>query len=54
MKYDQPIELWHYELYDHHVDAHEPYFLYFYEGTLAQWGRAVDLPREKVYEMKLR
>jgi outer membrane protein assembly factor BamE (lipoprotein component of BamABCDE complex) len=51
-KYDQDIELWHYELYDHHTDAYEPYFLYFYEGKLARWGRAVHLPREKVYEMK--
>ena len=50
-KYGQLIELWHYEIYNSHVDAHEPYFLYFYEGKLGQWGKATHLPREKAYEI---
>ncbi len=51
-KYGQDFEIWHYELYNYHVDAEEPYFLYFYEGKLARWGKAAHLPREKMYEMK--
>jgi len=51
-QYGQVIELWHYEMYNNHVDAYQAYFLYFYEDRLARWGEATDLPREKVYKMK--
>jgi hypothetical protein len=51
-KYGQVLELWHYEPYNNDVDAYEPYFLYFYEGKLVQWGKAVYVPRERIYETK--
>jgi outer membrane protein assembly factor BamE (lipoprotein component of BamABCDE complex) len=51
-KYGQVIELWHYELYNNRADAYQPYFLYFYEGRLAKWGKATNLPRKKIYNMK--
>ncbi len=51
-QYGQVVELWHYELYNNHVDAHEAYFLYFYDDKLARWGKAVDLPRQRICEMK--
>jgi hypothetical protein len=51
-KYGQMIELWHYELYNNHMDAEEAYFLYFYEGSLVKWGKATNWPRERIYNMK--
>jgi outer membrane protein assembly factor BamE (lipoprotein component of BamABCDE complex) len=51
-QYGQVIELWHYEMYNNHVDAYQAYFLYFYEGELVRWGKATNLPRDKVYKMK--
>ncbi|OEU49713.1 MAG: hypothetical protein BA861_11125 [Desulfobacterales bacterium S3730MH5] len=52
-KYGQVIELWHYELYNNRSDSHEPYFLYFYDGKLVQWGKAADLPPDKICETEL-
>ncbi|MDY6951187.1 MAG: hypothetical protein SWE60_06730 [Thermodesulfobacteriota bacterium] len=51
-QYGQVVELWHYEMYNNHVDAYQAYFLYFYEGKLARWAEATDLPRERIYKMK--
>jgi hypothetical protein len=53
-KHGQIMELWHYELYNNHIDAEEAYFLYFYEGKLVKWGKATDWPRERIYKMKFK
>lgn len=53
-KYGQVIELWHYELYNNHMDGDEAYFLYFFEDKLVKWGKATHWPRERIYKTKLK
>jgi hypothetical protein len=59
-KYDQVIEVWEYLEYK--TDDHAfygittPYWLYFYNGRLVQWGQAGDWKQEadRIYEMRFR
>jgi len=62
-KYDQVIEVWEYQLRkpeeDNDMYMHNtkyPYWLYFCNGKLVQWGAAGDWRREadKIYEMRFR
>jgi hypothetical protein len=59
-KYDQVIEVWEYLEYKTDDAAfygrETPYWFYFYNGKLVQWGQAGDWQREaeKIYEMRFR
>lgn len=59
-KYGQVIEVWEYLEYKTDDQAFygitTPYWLYFYNGRLVQWGQASDWQQEadKIYEMRFR
>lgn len=59
-KYDQVIEVWEYLLSKTDDDAflgrYTPYWLYFYNGKLVQWGESGDWRSEadRIYEMRFR
>jgi hypothetical protein len=59
-KYDQVVEVWEYLEYKTDVDARvgraTPYWFYFYNGRLVQWGQAGDWRQEadRIYEMRFR
>lgn len=58
-KYGQIVEVWEYRLCDNKVSIGqgcEDYWLYFVDGTLAQWGKAGDWQREadKIYEFRIK
>ena len=59
-KYDQVIEVWEYLLFKTDEDAmygrKTPYWLYFYNGRLVQWGEAGDWQREadRIHEIRFR
>jgi len=59
-KYDQVIEVWEYLLSKTDDDAFHgwktPYWMYFYNGRLVQWGEAGDWKREadRIYEIRFR
>ena len=62
-KYGQVIELWEYQLRKPENEGNMytynwkyPYWLYFYDGRLVQWGAAGDWQKEadRIYEMRFK
>jgi hypothetical protein len=52
-RYNNVIEIWEYDLFDH-FGQREPFYLLFLDERLVHWGKASALPPEIIYEMRFR